>query len=346
MVEKIEKEQMNRRILMEIKRTMEKSNIKQKDLLNLCKEKGYNISQPELSRILANKVVLTLYPCLAICDVLGIDILRIQHPEKKNKFELSKEMFVTDPNRPELENYLGGYEVLFYTTDVRENKLLNGRLELTSKGKEEYAYCSAAFKLDTKDTDMRGEPIYKRYQGQFLVSPQMGVGYLFLVNNKVGEICTVEFRHRTFFFKQVECRLGLVLTTSTGEKKVPAVHKMVIYRGRLEQTQEEELVHMLKLDNTEMHVDAAVLKNMGRTTEEREFFEKLSDMLPQTSYYTIDGAMLKSVDRKLSHVQISSLFSLLRHYSEDRYTMRLDDIEDEMLFELIRYNKRVRDASG
>ncbi len=88
---------------------------------------------------------------------------------------MSNEMFVTDPKRPELENYLGDYTTLFYTTDPRENKLLRGRLELVSKGEGEYACCLAVFVLDTKGTDMQGKPIYKKYQGQFFISPQMGV---------------------------------------------------------------------------------------------------------------------------------------------------------------------------
>jgi len=314
----------------------------------LCREKGYMISQSELSRILTHRVVLSLYPAIAICDVLGLDMMQILHPERKRRerFELSGEMFVMDPGRPEIENYLGAYNALFHATDFREDKLLHGRLELTSRDDGDHPYCSAAFVLNTGDMDMQGEPIKKKYQGQFFVSPQMGIAYCFLVNNNLGEICSIEFRHRVFFYKRVECRLGLVLTTSTGEKKTPAAHKMVIYRRNLNPAQEEQLAHMLKLDNTEMCIETAVLRMIGETEEEKAFFGKLADLLPQTSYHMINSAMLKAADRKLSHVQISALFSMLRNCSEEDYTLHLDDQDDEMVFDLIRRKKRQDDADA
>lgn len=348
MTEYNEKEQILQKILSVIEQCICERKIRQKELISLCRDKGYTISQSELSRILTHKVVLGLYPAMAMCDVLGIDIMQILHPERKRRerFELSGKMFVVDPKRPEIENYLGAYNALFHATDFREDKLLYGRLELTPRDDGDHAYCSAVFVLNTDDMDMQGEPIKKKYQGQFFVSPQMGIAYCFLVNNNLGEICSIEFRHRVFFYKRVECRLGLVLTTSTGEKKMPATHKMLIYRGNLDFAQKEQLAHMLKLDNTEMYIEASILRKIGRTEEEKAFFEKLADLLPQTSYYTINAAMLKAVDRKLSHVQISSLFSILRNYSEEDYTLHLDDQEDEMVFDLIHRKQRGKDSDA
>lgn len=185
---------------------------------------------------------------------------------------------------------------------------------------------------------MRGVPIQKKYQGQFFVSPQMGIAYCFLVNNRLGEICSLEFRHRTFFYKRVECRMGLVLTTSTGEKKIPAAHKIVIYRGKLDASQEKLLSHMLKLDNCELRLDAEILKDIDGPEGTKELLSNLGNMLQGTTYYTINATSLKNINRKLSNVQISELFSLLRNYSEEEYTLHLDEREDEMIFDLISRN--------
>ncbi len=338
MAERKQKEQTIQKVLRAIEHKLDEKRIRQKELINLCEQKGYMISQSELSRILAHKVALGLYPALALCDVLEIDLNQILHPERKerDRFNLSQKAFVTDPGRSEIKNYLGCYHALFYATDFREDKLLHGRLRLLPGSDGNHTYCSAFFLLDTEDTDMRGRPIRKEYFGQFFVSPQMGIAYCFLVNNKLGEVCSIEFRHRTFFYKQVECRLGMVLTTSTGEKKTPAAHKMVIFRGKLEDAQEERLAHMLKLDNTEVSIESGILGNIGETEEEKEVFRKLAELLPQTAYCTVNTALLKSVNRKLSNVQISSLFSRMRQYSEEDYTLHLDELEDEMVFDLLR----------
>lgn len=340
------KEQTLQKVLSAIEQCLHEKQIRQKELITLCREKGYMISQSELSRILTHKVVLGLYPAIAMCDVLGIDMMQVLYPERKRRerFELSREMFVVDPGRPEIENYLGAYNALFYATDFCEDKLLRGRLELTARNDGEHMYCSAVFVLATGDMDMQGRPIKKKYQGQFFVSLQMGIAYCFLVNNNLGEICSIEFRHRVFFYKRVECRLGLVLTTSTGEKKTPAAHKMVIYRGALDSEQEGQIAHMLKLDNTEVFIEADALRRIDGTEEEKEFFGRLADLLPQTPYHTINAAMLKAADRKLNHVKISALFAKLRDYSEEGYTLHLDDQEDEMVFDLICRKQRQEDA--
>jgi len=154
------------------KKKQEEKQIKQTELLDLCKEKGYNISQSELSRILSNKISLSLYSALALCDALDLDLNLLFHSGKirNNGFHLSKEVFITDPEQSEIKNYLGVYHTLFHGTDSREEKLLRGRLELTSKKEGEYLQCIATFTLDTKDKDMLGKQILKKYQGQFFVS--------------------------------------------------------------------------------------------------------------------------------------------------------------------------------
>ena len=67
-MEKKQKQEMILKILTAIKKKQEEKQIKQTELLDLCKEKGYNISQSELSRILSNKISLSLYSALALCD--------------------------------------------------------------------------------------------------------------------------------------------------------------------------------------------------------------------------------------------------------------------------------------
>ena len=341
-MEKKQKQEMILKILTAIKKKQEEKQIKQTELLDLCKEKGYNISQSELSRILSNKISLSLYSALALCDALDLDLNLLFHSGKirNNGFHLSKEVFITDPEQSEIKNYLGVYHTLFHGTDSREEKLLRGRLELTSKKEGEYLQCIATFTLDTKDKDMLGKQILKKYQGQFFVSSKMGIAYCFLVNNKLGEICTIEFRHRTFFYKRLECRLGLVLTISTGEKRVPVVHKIAIFRESINDEQEQQIAHMLKLDNNEIRVSMEALENLTKMREHEEIFEKMSQVLPVNSYCIVNAAVLKTINRKLSNKEISLLFSTLRDISEEDYILYLDQLEDEMMFDIIQYGSK------
>lgn len=342
-MEKKQKDQIIKKILETIEQKLVEKKMKQKDLLELCHKEGYEISQSELSRILSHKIAIGLYPALAICDVLSIDIYKAMKSANvmEDRSCLSQDTFIRNPDRPEIKNYLGSYRTLFYATDPRENKLLYGRLKLVPKENGKQSYCAAYFTLSTGDTDMEGTLIRKEYQGQFFVSPQIGVAYCFLVNNKLGEICSLEFRHRTFFYKRVECRVGLVLTTSTGERKTPVVHKILIYRGKTDNPCEEQLAHMLKLDNHEIKIEADALREIGTSDEMRELLNRLVQMQQGITYYMVNTASLKNVNRKLSNAQISSLYALLRDYSEDGYTLRLDEEEDEMIFDLIGRNPDV-----
>lgn len=339
-MEKKQKEQTIQKILEVIEQKLADKQMKQKDLLELCHKEGYELSQSELSRILSHKIAIGLYPALAICDVLNIDIHRIINSvgAPGDISYLSEESFIMDPKRPEIRKYLGSFQTLFYATNPRENKLLYGRLDLAPKRSGNKSYCSACFLLDTGDRDMGGTLIQKEYQGQFFVSPKIGVAYCFLVNNELGEICSLEFRHRTFFYKRVECRIGLVLTTSTGERKTPAMHKILIYRGEPESPYKDQLAHMLKLDNHEMRIEASALRDIDTSDETRELLSRLTQMQQEITYYIVNAASLKNVNRKLSNAQISSLYSILRNYSEESYTLRLDEEEDEMIFDLIGRN--------
>ena len=53
-----------------IEQCIRERELKQKDILKLCKDEGYSISQSELSRILSHKMILGLYlsgNCIVRC---------------------------------------------------------------------------------------------------------------------------------------------------------------------------------------------------------------------------------------------------------------------------------------
>lgn len=65
-----------------IEQCISERELKQKDILKLCKDEGYSISQSELSRILSHKMILGLYPAIALSDALDIDMSAVLYPDR------------------------------------------------------------------------------------------------------------------------------------------------------------------------------------------------------------------------------------------------------------------------
>ena len=96
--------------------------------------------------------------------------------------------------------YEGTFRLMFISTAQAEDKVLQGILTIF-KDKQFYA---AKLKLDTGEQDFQGERLYKEYVGRFLLSSSMGVAYILLKSEKIGEISMICTRHRNYLLKEVE----------------------------------------------------------------------------------------------------------------------------------------------
>ena len=133
-----------------IEKRIRERNLKQKDILKLCEEKGYSISQSELSRILSHKMILGLYPAIALSDVLDIDMSAILYPNRwrKRKWDISPDNFIVDTDNQAIRNFLGDYNIVFHSTDFQEDKILYGRLVFYPQNSEDGScYCAALLSL-------------------------------------------------------------------------------------------------------------------------------------------------------------------------------------------------------
>ena len=65
-----------------IEQCIRERELTQKDILKVCKDEGYSISQSELSRILSHKMILGLYPAIAFSDALDIDMSAVLYPDR------------------------------------------------------------------------------------------------------------------------------------------------------------------------------------------------------------------------------------------------------------------------
>ena len=153
------------------------------------------------------------------------------------------------------------------------------------------------------------------------------------MNNEWGELSFIEFRHRVFYLKNVECRVGMALTVSAGEKKVPTAHKFIIYREPYELTEAQEklLVNELKMTTGEIHLKAEELEHAKDYLEEKTF-NKLRKSRLEESYYVLNEAILKYLSPQMSRREARGLFELLKGYSDEEYAMYVNEEEDAVVY--------------
>lgn len=214
------------RIMDEIK----KKGLLQKELLELCQKHGYSISQSRLSKLQNGKTVITLYELSAFCAVLGISLNDcVWGSTLESTQELSKTVYAVNPKYDEaFKGYLGLFHVFFFSTDPYEEKLLFGKMNFY----EQHGKCMVEFILDTGVKGEEGDTVKKSYMGQMFISKSLGMAYSILVNNIIGDVAFIEFKHRNFYVREVRSRIGMVLTTSAGNNKMPVMHRILLVRDQ------------------------------------------------------------------------------------------------------------------
>lgn len=321
-----------------IKRMLQQMKLSQSDLVKLCKEHGYNISQPEISRLYSGKLQLNLYQLAAFADVLGVsaDYL-IYEKEIFHRLHVDGRGFITNPSDAAFDGYLGTYETIFSSTSPFDQKILQGKM--TFKASKKNDICQAAFELDTGHVDPQGEAITKRYQGQLIISKRLNIAYCILINDTIGEISMVEFRHRSFLVNQAECRLGLVLTAASGENKLPVTHRMFLSRTPLEEKTLQKILPYLKQESEEILISRTDFEAVLKESDNFGYdFNRLLNENPQESYLAVNEWTLRRINRKLSRFQIAEILSLLRKHSTGQYNLFLRVEDDNGTYDILRQN--------
>ena len=257
--------------------------IKQVELISMCKDVGMPISQPDISRIFSGKKTLSLYQCAAVCKALEMSVDFFLWGEDRHREDFCNPHdaeALRDIGR-ELKWYLGEYYFYCLSTAQGEDKILKGKLSVEEK-KEFY---NLRLVLNTGVKDLRGEWICKEYFGRILVSLSLGVAYLILKNETIGEICMVCIRHRNYNIQDMECRIGLVLTASAGESKEPAAHKALLVRERLSDEQVENLRPWLKLTDDNIRMESSFFQEVLEEAVQK--YPAYANQLKRIKEYTL-----------------------------------------------------------
>lgn len=329
-MEKVEfREQVKKNLQLEMKRR----HISQMQLLKKCKELGYHLTQPELSKLLSGKTPITLYQMTAFASALDTSVEQLVSGAKRSErlLNIGGKSFVSDPKDEVYNGYLGTYFTILHSTSPFEDRWLSGKLTL-SASKEMDGYCKASFELDTGEKDKKGHSLIKLYEGEILISPYLGVAYCVLVNELIGELSVIEFRHRSFFVKEVECRIGLVLTTSAGENKLPLTQKIFMARKQITEELAQAILPFLKFTLDEIPLTKEQLEELCIMYPEIEFVP-MKDRGREVQYCLLSEKTLRGRATSVTREKRAALIRAVRDCAAASWSYSVTEREDSLAYE-------------
>ena len=303
------------------------------------------INPSTLSKIMKKKTKLSLEHLFAICKVLKIDPGEIfeMPSEYKQRFAADSgllqdnvftqnAMLIRDPRNVAFNGYVGeSYYVYFYSTISSEISLIRGVLKFEASEGEKY--CKALFELHTGKKDKSGNEICNRYEGELLISLSMGCCYCILMSSITGELCFLNFRHMYLFNQSLICRVAAALTTSSGESKLPTIHRALISCRELYFTDENKsdldfIQGQLRLNNSNIIIEKNYFKykyqeicENGKISENvKKIIENVVTEKQEYDCYILDEARIRgenfSDSDKIQAINILRDFSVAPKYNK------------------------------
>lgn len=235
----------NKQVIDRVVEELKKRNIEQKELILACKKVGMPISQPDISKIYSAKKSINIYQLTAVCKVLNkpMEFFVMEEDRQRKDFCDPRGAQALVDSGSEVETYKGCFHFYYLSTALGEDKILHGILVIDEK----CGYYELGLTLDTGTKDRQGETIIKEYTGRILVSSALGGAYLIFKSHAIGEVSMICIRHRNYSVKDMECRIGLVLTISAGEAKEPTAHRCLLIRNELNKDILEEMRPWLRM---------------------------------------------------------------------------------------------------
>ena len=329
----MEKGEFREQVRRNLQNELKSRRISQTQLLKKSEEIGYHLTQPELSKLLAGKTPITLYQITALAQALSVPIEQLVSGEKRSERLLNSggKAFVTDPKDEAYKGYLGTYFTILHSTSPFEERWLSGKLTL-SASQEADGYCKARFELDTGERDKKGHSVIKLYEGEVLISPRLGAAYCILVNEAIGELSMIEFRHRSFFVKEVACRMGLALTTSAGENKLPVTQKIFIARKQITKELAQAILPFLKFTEDEILITKEQIEELRILYPEIEF-TLLKDRGREAQYCLLSEKTLRGRAASVNRERRADLIRAVRERAFASWSYSVTEREDSLAYE-------------
>lgn len=280
----------------------------------------------------------------AIRDICGISkcvaepyimLMRAKHPSKinLNSVEVKEnENLWVKYSHEEFNFYEGKYYCYFFSTDDDDPKIVKGIMNLYKSQRQNI--CNVKFEIIEDSL-----PI-KRYDGQFFINITYSMSYCILVGEEKQEVCfLISDHYNASMAKENLFNVALVLTTSAGESKKPAMHKMIISRKKLPDESLQMIYPQLKLINTHMFVSKSQIElikadyiqkiketnNQQNKVEYKKIVATIDNLINNKDkdvYYCINEKSIYE-DVELNEKNKRELISVLRDKANMEYTNRI-----------------------
>lgn len=313
-------------IVNNVKDILKERDVTQAQLVKLLQESGYEISQPDVSKILAGKIKPTVYFLVAVSEVFGVSMEQlVGNVQSEAPLRIEGKNFHLNPyEEEEYNSVLGEYYLYFETTNKLEDSvLMKGNISFHKKD----TFCEASMALAVMQN---GKHIVKKYSGQLILSNRMQAGYVLLFSPRIGEISFFTFRYRSSLPRPMTCRLGIAVTMSSGEQNLPTAHRLLLSRSELNETHLKKVWPYLKLASNELLVDDEAFCEMMRLHPEKEnYLKNIYDISKKRICVRIDEADIRKANRKISYREFTQLKQILLQTAEVMPNTRISE-EDDM----------------
>lgn len=339
-----------RAICIKINRIMEEHSIKQIDL-----SAKTNISQSSLSKLLSGEMRLTLQHIFKISQALNLlpeELLSFEDNVSNrltttpsasgviNEEYTNRQILIRDSDHSAFNGYNNTTFYLYLYSNTNINPLLlEGRITFDTKNN---SFCKADMEINSGKNDTDGTPILKYYSGELIISLTMGTCYCILTNPDMGEICFLNFRHMFLYNSPMECRVGTMSTTSSGENRLPVIQRIIISRKQLNiskrnSTDLEFVQGQLRLNDSIIIISTYELENLYKMYESDKdlcsFFQKILEISERRDYSIIDESRLQDI---LVSPKIKSVgLGILRNASSSPKYNKVSSKTDELVYEYI-----------
>lgn len=333
-------------IVNRINKVMEDQGINQSMLVEKANQRGYNLKQSTISKILHGATSMSITNVVQIANTLEIDLndlfsesnsLDVRSYGSINSKQ-TKSRLIRRADAAEMRPYLNTYYTYFYPTLSSEDGILSGILTFAPSA--DGSKCNAKFSFETGKVDAHQKPIKKEYEGELIISPVMSVAYCMLVNENIGEISYMIFNYMPIIYEDLCCRVALVLTASAGANRMPTAHRMIISRKKISPKEMEILEGQLHLNESEILISESgldkFLKNIDGSF--KEYFSKEGNNtkflgLSPVPYYLFDESVIRN--SFLEPEIKTKAINLIRKYSAAPKYNKIGRKCDELVYKFI-----------
>lgn len=328
---------------------IERLHYSQQQVLLMCVEQGYSINQSSLSKMLSGSNI-QIFQIAQICKVLALNISEVLSLDPSTEVhvenqQIHSEQIITDAQNSAFRGYKGTYSAYFYTTK-NEDSIHFGTFKIQENPAT--GQCMADFRFKTGEKNEDGKDIEKHYTGPIYYSVSMQAIYCEVYSEEIGEKCYLLFHYDFLAYQNLECRLVTAITVSSGVKRLPTMHKLLLTRTQLTPDDLEYLCGQLKLNNSEILMSEIAYREFLRDPQLPEkFFEYFGERetyaegflssVARIPYITFNESLIS--DSFLPPFDKIKIICLLRKYSSAPRHNKISGKAEEIVYNYLRFQK-------